>query len=135
MKRPDLRGTARKRHDTIRVTTATERGSSGAGDGTTRTHVAGDAQAAHQVSGSGDPRHQLPTDVVLETHFKLEAYKRLIVGAAVFLHGSGAADASAQTTMSLTTNPNAILNVEHTLNGNYDSLVTFCSNRTLAFSQ
>jgi hypothetical protein len=33
--------------------------------------------------------------------------------------------------MSLTTNPNAILNVEHTLNGNYDSLVTFCSDRTL----
>lgn len=52
MKRFGLRGTASKRHDTIRVMTATERSSSGAGDGIPGTHVAGDGQAAHLVSGS-----------------------------------------------------------------------------------
>ena len=35
---------------------ATERSRSGAGDETTGRHVAGDGQADHLVSGSGDPR-------------------------------------------------------------------------------
>jgi hypothetical protein len=45
---------------------ATERSRSGAGDETTGRNVAGDGQADHLVSGSGDPRHQLPADAALE---------------------------------------------------------------------
>ena len=36
---------------------AAERSRSGAGDETTGRHVAGDGEADHLVSGSGDPRH------------------------------------------------------------------------------
>lgn len=36
------------------------------GDETTGRHVARNGQADHVVSGSGDPRHQLPADAALE---------------------------------------------------------------------
>jgi hypothetical protein len=52
---------------------------------------------AHLVSGQWRSSESAAGRIALETHFKLEDYS---IGAAVFLHRSGAADASAQTTMS-----------------------------------